>query len=967
MIARWLHTKSSLWGPLLLVIGLSVSVAGAKDSSRPVQKKSHKIKTAGQYQTAYGPRPLYENTSFAAFRARNRDTTAPKETAGGRLTCKSKSRRIAIYSLKNGIASKAHLRSDLPADEFDELPCYSGAGSKWMIPTEQVLVKFRANANASAIEGLFSSSDVVKTELHHGRKGRYLVECVSPASAMETVKLWATLPFVEWAQVNWCREAVKKDVPNDPLYQYQWYLNNTGQGGGLPNRDVSAESTWQITTGKATTVIAILDDGFDLTHPDLQASLFSNGWDYADDDAYPAPFYPHDNHGTAVAGVVSAVANNSLGIAGLAHGCGLLPVRIVDDQTIYVVDWVDAINYAATYADVISISYLISADPAVLEAIRDAVTEGRSGLGCVVVTALGNSGVFRRYSNDSATAPEVVTVSGTSNFDRRSAFADYGPAVNVVAPAGGGVAGLWTLDRQGTNGYNTQDAPDGNYWGDARGTSWACPLVASIAALLVSEQPTWSGLEIRKAIELSCDKIDAKAHPYLQDGWNSEYGFGRANGAAALRMARPQWDGYEPDGATNTASAIRDGELQYRSLSTGTDTDIASFTLAQQSDISVTVVGTTNTFLRLYDNTGAQIRVDDAGSPSYSRLTTNGLAAGTYYVEVTNPNSQIIPYYGLHFGVVNMIDGYEDDDTTNNASSLQPHEWQYHTIYPAYDDDWAKFSLSVNTNVDIWTTGDTDGDTVLYLYDSVGSLVATNDDWNGLDFYSYISTQLNAGTYYVKVEGYSNEMVNSYQLLVETLEPDAHEVDDDSPSAVQINPGDRIAHSLNKPNDFDWMKFTLTNVASVLLLTDSINPMLAADAKDTMITLYDGALTGIATNDDAHNDYFSAIFQSGLATGTYYVKIEAVPSTNLCPDFYLAFDSYEHITSVDSFSKSSNGFELVWQGDSVFTYELIYTNDLTGSGAWGVWTNTRGTIGTNVWSIVDPLTDDRRYYRLNAR
>jgi subtilisin family serine protease len=199
-------------------------------------------------------------------------------------------------------------------------------------------------------------------------------------------------------------------LPNDPGFNQQWHLHNTGQGRGNPAADVDAPEAWELERGSADIVIAIIDNGVQIEHPDLATNIFTNpreipgngidddgngyvddvhGWDFAADDNDPRPSAPDDNHGTAVAGVAAAVGNNGIGVSGVCPNCKILPVKInfVSDAKL-----AEAIRYAASLADVLNNSWGGGApSPVIQSAIRDATTTGRGGKGAVVLFAAGNS------------------------------------------------------------------------------------------------------------------------------------------------------------------------------------------------------------------------------------------------------------------------------------------------------------------------------------------------------------------------------------------------------------------------------------------------------------------------------------------------------------------------------------------------------------------------------------------------
>jgi len=867
------------------------------------------------------------------------------------------------------------------------------------LPTDTILVRFKPNAlPAETSNVLTSCGATVSAKPDPRHEGRYTLKVSSVDEVAGVLHTLSKSPLILWAQVDCKSQSRPKYLPDDASFTSQWYLHNTGQSGSMTNRDLSAEKAWDITRGTSNVVIAILDDGFDLTHPDLAANVFINpgeygggresdgvdddgngykddwrGWDFIDGDNDPSPALASNNHGTTMAGLAVAVAGNGIGIAGLANRCRFLPIRVASTNTTYST-WAQAIEYAAQFADVISISYYLDTKDAIYDALDNALVRGRGGKGSVICTALGNSGIKCRYTSDAAAAPETISVSGNSNYDKRSWFADYGPSMNMVCPAGGGGYGnvddrsrLLTTDRTGAAGYTNIDYT----WQD--GTSCACPLAAATAALIISQNPALTGLEVRRILETSCDKIDAGAFSYDKRGRCDQYGFGRVNALAALTTPSPSpWDSFEPDDTSAGASEIFDGEIQYRSLSTGADLDWAFFRVSNQTaQVRLTVLGTTNTSLRLYDAATNPIVLDDySGWPSYAYFTKT-LTNGTYYVRVESPNNVGVPHYGLHLAFLNFVDEYEPDDLVDNARELVPRVMQYKTLYPSNDIDWATFTLASPQTVEIRTMGEWKGWLEMSLWNT-----------NGLYAYSYhtnvnayLGGQLPAGTYWVEIKERDGYQLPSYQLLLETHETDAYEDDSTTNRAAVIASGQRLTHTLYPAGDTDWLRFELTNRANVLVMTDTINPWLYPGDGDTKITLYRdiGSLQFVTDNDDGNNWYFSAIFRTGLNPGTYYIRVQGYDVNVVCPDYYVSLDVFENQTRLDEVIPAMNGIQMRWQGDASFIYKIEYAESLEGTQVWSVATNAEGRIGRNTWTddgtatTPGPNEASRRFYRLNAR
>ena len=836
--------------------------------------------------------------------------------------------------------------------------------------TNRVIVQFKSGLSRQDMEKLLTSvASVVSVSQDRFHSDRFLVTTpdTDPDAAADRL---AQLSGVAWAERDERVICEARFLPSDSLFTNQWYLCNTGQGGGLTNRDISAVRAWDITQGTSSVVIAILDDGVDMTHPDLASNVFINageygggketngidddhdgyiddwrGWDFLATNNDPSPKLAGDNHGTAMAGIAAAMIDNDIGIAGIAGRCKFLPIRILSTSATGS-DWANAIEYAARFANVIVIGASFPPANVVYDALDYAMVTGRGGKGCVICAALGNNGVRRRYTADAAAAAEVLTVSGVSCFDKRSWFADYGPALNLVAPAGGGAPdsqALITTDRVGAPGYSNAD------YIVQQGTSFACALAGGTAALVISKNPSLTGLEVRRILEMSCDKVDAEACPYDKRGWNEQYGFGRINAWAALTTPLPAtWDSYEPDDSPTQAATLVDGELQYRSLESGSSVDWAQFAVSNASaDLLISVLGTTNAWLRLYDGATNLIAQDNRGYPSYSYIWTN-LVKGSYFVRVESPDKVPIPEYGLDLELQNMPDEYEPDDSTNTAKTIVPRQMQFRTLYPAGNTDWATFTLTSNTYVEIRTMGEATGWLELSVWNKSGSRIGYNYNTNVT---ACFTNQLPPATYWISVDDPTGWPLSSYQLLLETYDTDPYESDNTTNTAKTIHSGDRLTHTIYPAYDTDWLKFTLTDTSRVLILTDTMDPLIADKARDTVLTLYRAAtgLVFLAENDDGNDHFFSAISRANLDPGDYYIKVTSYSNSVVCENFYVSLDVLPQRVLLSGLTQRTNGYEVAWPGNASFNYKVQYASNLVGTQVWTTATNLEGVIGTNRW------------------
>ena len=914
-----------------------------------------------------------------AFRRLGLASGHPDMADGARLIAEHAQTGTLVYECRaGGSAAVEQAVSAARASGYRRLSCRRSKRGGWVVPTGRLIVQFRGHAQRPFIRRFLSEHGGRRVRPLRGHRNRFVVHVDASVDPMETATTWRRCESIDWVYADCLRQAAAHVQPNDPRFSDQWALHNTGQSGGMVNRDVYAAAAWNIGTGAASVVIAVIDDGFDLAHPDLAANVFSNalegvpgqdgdgngytndfqGWDFPGNDNDPAPAYPEDNHGTAVLGPMIAVTDNGIGLAGVAHGCRFLPLRAMSQGAYSDLDVVEAILYAADKADVISISWDLTPIDIVYEALRDAVASGRAGLGCLVFTALGNDGVPRRFSTDAVTAPEVVTVSGASNYDRKAWFSDYGVALDLVAPASGGSRALITTDRTGAVGYVVGDYNEA--W---QGTSASAPIAAGVAALILAHHPTWAGLEIRRHLAQTCDRPDAVAHPYNARGWNERYGYGRINAWAALTTEPEPLDPYEPDNESANAASIEDGELQYRALSPGTNDDWAVFSLEAQSDVRLTLVGTTHARVRLRDGTLTPL------ASNMWRVVASNLAAGTYYAEVDSPSTSAIPCYGLHLALLNMTDAHEPDNARATATPIRCRVPQAHTFYPAADGDWAAFSISNAAQVEIVTQGELGGDTMLWLRDSAGLPIASNDDFFADSAYSYITWWLNPGDYYIEVREFGDAPLTSYQLFLEVHGPDPREPNDASGQATPIESGARESLTLAPAGDEDWFTFTLARPANVLLMTDTPDPSwVGVGLGNTRLTLYDADVQQLAQNDDGNSELFSAIYQTNLAAGVYYAMVERVGG-GIDPNYTFAFDAFDARTELTRLTQSAAGPSIGWPGDASYEYVVQYVDDLF-TGSWSNAAIVEGRVGPNVWTddgsatVPGPAAVDGRFYRL---
>lgn len=308
-------------------------------------------------------------------------------------------------------------------------------------------------------------------------------------------------------------------IPDDPSFGDLWGMNNTGQTGGTPDADIDAPEAWDIETGDSSVVIAVVDSGLDLDHPDIAANLWVNpgeiaangidddgngfvddvnGWDFASDDNDPSA--PNDacvGHGTHTAGTIGAVGNNGVGVAGVNWNVQIMPLRAFKPFlgllcSANEADLIAAIEYHTLMGAPISSNSWggSSYSQPTFEAIRASNS--------IFVAAAGNGNLIGVGQNNDVTPTypasyalnNILAVAATDHNDNKASFSNYGlVSVDLGAP---GVGILSTL-------------PDG--YGNLSGTSMATPHVAGAAGLLLAQDPNLTLSEAIWRILTSVDEI----------------------------------------------------------------------------------------------------------------------------------------------------------------------------------------------------------------------------------------------------------------------------------------------------------------------------------------------------------------------------------------------------------------------------------------------------------------------------
>jgi subtilisin family serine protease len=378
---------------------------------------------------------------------------------------------------------------------------------------------------------------------------------------LEVANRWAEMDETVFAAPNFVSQFRREAPPS--VRAEEWHLENRG-GGAVAGEDVKILQAWKKTTGNTSIVVAVLDDGVDIEHPNLRTRIWKNsdsaapdknGVDFFLPEGHPDRFNPrpklfrfpfdslfgNDIHGTPCAGVIAAIGRkfgNINGSVGAAPRCRILPIKIFHaDEFAPVAAVANAIRYAARHAQILSCSWTGGLHPDVEQALEDVGQFGRGGLGTPIFCAAGNDdGAPVGFP---ARDPNAIAVGASTDQAKRASYSNVGPQLAFVAPSDGGTRGIFTTDVSYKNrGFNTGNAAaggtDGLHTNSFGGTSSATPLAAGVAALVLSIRPNLNRDALRDLLAQTADKIGGG---YDSSGHSNEYGYGRINAARAIQAA----------------------------------------------------------------------------------------------------------------------------------------------------------------------------------------------------------------------------------------------------------------------------------------------------------------------------------------------------------------------------------------------------------------------------------------------
>ncbi|MFE5324146.1 S8 family serine peptidase [Paenibacillus sp. NPDC056579] len=638
-----------------------------------------------------------------------------------------------------------------------------------------------------------------------------------------------TRQLVHWAVVIvmmlLCAGQVLAATANDPLGEKQTYL-----------KDIHINEAWDIAKGNSNITIAIVDTGVDLNHPDLKKNLVPGI------NLINSKLLPQDDngHGTNVAGVLAAAANNDRGISGILWDAKIMPIKALEsDGSGGEQKLGEGIKYAIDHgAKIVVLSLGINKYSDYMNDIVRYAEEKD----VLLVAATGNEGNRVRYP---AAYPTVLAVGGMSADFQANSLSNSGPEIDLVAP------------------WDVFTTAKGNSYEHKDGTSMAAPQVAAVAALAWSKYPDMKVYQIRQLLRQTAQDL-------MDTGWDESTGYGLLRADRAL-AEMPLLDMYEPNNRKNQAKAISVSKMISASFTGGSDQDWFSFDAPYD--------GTVNLTFELAEGQTVTVQHTDAKG-TFSSVTAHPgqpvplkVTQGKSYLllQLTDRNQTGEVPYKLTTSFDIYRDQFEDNDKQYKAYVLPSRSQRLKgTFHQTGDQDWFEFPVEQSGSLTIRLSTDTARiDPVLFVQKQgeKGTTIDTDDD--GVTEMLALA-EVFPGKYYIKVSNvkqYANAVVGEYML---DIEYDAKQMDPNEPNnrsyqATTISLDTEYTGLIDKADDVDWYQFQLSGDTYAQLNVTGIPnvPMFAF--------LYDGSMRPIASGDGRK----IIMLHQRLPSGTYYLKLTA--------------------------------------------------------------------------------------------
>ena len=513
----------------------------------------------------------------------SRATSSTSAAAGPSQTDASSVHNLLTSLLNNGD----------PSIEFVS-PVFRDGGGDPIIITPTILIGFEPDVAAQQRASLRASvpggAQLQKLEVPQPNDERWQIQSKDGFAVLSRANVLATMSGVAYAEPNMIVTGHANLIPTDPSFGSSWGLQNTGQSGGQVGFDMKATSAWDITLGSPSVTVLVLDVGVQQNHPDINQVTGKDFTTDAPSNPNGGPFGQYDNHGTWVAGCISGRINNGLGTTGIAPGVKVFSARCynntqADNSFSFEFTWlIDALNWGQLIGARVSNNSNIFDQTS--SALESAYANTRAN-GMVHFAAAGNGGTSS--ISYPASIPAVNAVTAANRFGQRSTSSQYGTGLKFIAPG----EEIFTTDRTGTDGGASGD------YALVSGTSFASGYAAGVAALVVSQNPSFTAADVENQMQRTATDLGPA-------GYDTGFGYGMPNASRAVKRSQP----------TNVSTRLR--------VETGDNVGIGGFIITgnQSKQVLVRGIGPTlsqyqvpnvlaDPIIELHDSTRATIATND--------------------------------------------------------------------------------------------------------------------------------------------------------------------------------------------------------------------------------------------------------------------------------------------------------------------------------------------------------------------
>jgi hypothetical protein len=623
--------------------------------------------------------------------------------------------------------------------------------------------------------------------------------------------------------------------PNDPLRVKQTYLDQIH----MPEAWAAAAG---LPAGPPITV-ALVDTGVDLTHPDLQGKL-TDGYNLLQPNRPPQD---DNGHGTNVAGIIAAAANNDKGIAGISPNVRIMPIKALEsDGRGDEAKLSEGIRYAVDHgARIVVLSLgLYRYDEELARTVRYAEDRG-----VLLVAATGNDGNSVNYP---AAFPSVVAVGGVDPYNQPEYRSNIGPEIDMVAP------------------YDVFTTALGGGYEAKNGTSMAAPQVAAVAALAWSKYPWMTPYQLRSLLEQTAEDLGGP-------GWDPYTGFGLLRADRVLQQTYRE-DPYEPNDQSVNAKTVPVNTMISAEFDGGSDTDwfkldspydgVLTFTLETSDGSGATVV--------LYD---AGLRRQGAYRAASGQAVQLPVKRGYSYVKLQAADTRRKTAAGYRFTTDLQIyrDPFEPNDKQYQAYVLPPQSQIVKgTFDHAGDADWFMLSIEQSGRLAIRLSTDTARMDPILLVEKKGEKAVIYDQ-SGSGGEETASLEVFPGEYYIRVSNQkddTNAIMGEYTLSLNYTPKwlDPNEPNDKAYQAASLSPGAVYTGTFEKAGDLDWFQLDAAQESVLELRLTGI----PADRTVTT-TIVDNSLRTIWSGDSTalENGTAELAHEQHLTSGIYYIKLQS--------------------------------------------------------------------------------------------